>query len=338
MVNIDTHQPQQIISGSSYLPDNPCTTFSLPDCHNEQINNTYLSEAIDEKLTLLQSILVSVLPPEITVYDQQQEQQALFATELVIPINLPFTNTETTNFFRSSCQPHSVSVNTDQKSYPINQHAIENQTLISNADENQPISVKIKSTMVAKHHDNNRLVPIEEETVTKSFSTVGNTNLKSTSHKTVKEDDLPPTMTNELNNIELAQQENCQSLTDNSNNLANSDSSSPFAGWPAFQTIASFQSDITAKLSTKTATTAMPFSHSLPEAELRYTFTQWQGTHHVDIYRFANHHLQLMASNSHVMSILQRHLNEKASPSAVSLFDTLNITLNNSDDSGDESS
>ncbi|HGJ5863943.1 MAG TPA: hypothetical protein ACHBZ9_16295 [Arsenophonus nasoniae] len=338
MVNIDTHQPQQIISSSSYLPDNPCTRFSSSDCHNEQINNTYLSKAIDERLTLLQSILVSALPTEITVYDQQQEQQELPATELVIPINLPFSNIETTNFFRSSCQPHSITVDTDQKSYPINQRAIEKQTLISDTEENQPISVKIKLTTAAKHHDNNRLVLIEEETVAKSFLTAGDTHLKSTSHQTVKEDDLSPTIINELNNIELAEQENCQSVTDNSNNLANSDSSSPFASWPTLPTAASYQNNTTAELPAKTATTAMPFNHSLPEAELRYTFTQWQGTHHVDIYRITNHHLQLMASNSHVMSILQRHLNERASPSAVSLFDTLNITLNNSDESGDESS
>lgn len=339
MVNIDTHQRQQIISNSSYLPDNLCTSFSSSERYDEQINNTYLSKEIDERLTLLQSIIVTALPTEITLYNQEQKQHDSLVTELIIPTNLPFNNTEIpTNFFSTGYQQHSVTVSSDQKSDAINQQAIEKQIQISELVENQQICVKIKSTMLAKPLADDKLVSIETETVTKSLLNAGDTHLQNLSHKVIKEDDLWPTITNELNNTELVEQENCQSLTD-SNNLANSDSASHFTNWPSLQVATNYQSDITAELPAKTATTTMPSNHSSPEAELRYTFTQWQGgTHHVDIYRIANHHLQLMASNSHVMSILQRHLNERASPSTVSLADTLNITLNNSDESGDESS
>lgn len=339
MVNIDTHQRQQIISNSSYLPDNLCTSFSSSGCYDAQINNTHLSKEIDERLTLLQSIIVTALPAEIMLYEQEQKQHELLATELVIPINQPFSSTEIpTDFFSINYQHASVTVGSDQKSYPINQRVIEKQTQICDFAENQQIYVKIKSTMLAKHLTDDKLVSIEAETVAKTLLTAGDTHLQNVSRKVVKDDDLWPTITNELNNTELAEQENCQFLN-NSNHLTNSDSASPFTGWPSLQAAANYQSDITAELPAKTATTAMPFNHSLPEAELRYTFTQWRGgTHHVDIYRIANHHLQLMASNSHVMSILQRHLNERASPSVVSLANTLNITLNTSDESGDESS
>lgn len=72
MVNIDTHQRQQIISNSSYLPDNLCTSFSSSERYDEQINNTYLSKEIDERLTLLQSIIVTALPTEITLYNHSK--------------------------------------------------------------------------------------------------------------------------------------------------------------------------------------------------------------------------------------------------------------------------
>uniref|UniRef100_A0A3B0M068 Surface presentation of antigen domain-containing protein n=1 Tax=Arsenophonus endosymbiont of Trialeurodes vaporariorum TaxID=235567 RepID=A0A3B0M068_9GAMM len=339
MVNIVTHQSQRIISSFSYLTDNPSTTCSLSDSHDEQINNADFSIAIDEKLTLLHSILATALPAENTTYEKQRpkEQEELVTTDVIIPINPPFSTTEiTTDLLQSHSQHYSTIVDTDKNNYPINRPLMKKNDIVLDIEENHQIGKKIKSIIGVKQQYDDKTADTEIATFTANSA-----HLKNTSHKTVTEHNLSPTIANELNNIEPAAQENYRSPID-SNNLANNDSALPLAGWPTFQASASYQSDIAAEPAAKTATIAVPFSHPSPEAELRYTFTQWQGTHHVDIYRIADHYLQLMASNSYVMSILQRHLNKKISARSVSLSDTLNITLNevldNSDESGEPSS
>ncbi|MFW0052413.1 MAG: hypothetical protein AB8W32_01235, partial [Arsenophonus endosymbiont of Dermacentor nuttalli] len=82
----------------------------------------------------------------------------------------------------------------------------------------------------------------------------------------------------------------------------------------------------TAAIAVKTTASAATFTNTPPEAELRYTFTQWQGTHYIDIYRIADHHIQLMASNSQVMTILQSHSNERPLPLSLSWSGTSCIT------------
>lgn len=304
MVNIVTHQSQRIMSSFSYLPDNPSTTCSLSDSHDEQINNADFSIAIDEKLTLLHSILATALPAENTTYEKQRpkEQEELVTTDIIIPINPLLSMTEiTTELLQSHYQYYSTIVDTDKNNYPINRPLMKKNDIVLDIEENHQISEKVKATIGVKQQYDNQAADTEIATLT-----ANSTHLKNTSHKMVTEHNLSPTIANELNNIEPAVQENCHSPID-SNNLANNDSTLPLAGWPTFQASADYLSDIAAEPAAKTATIAVPFSHPSPEAELRYTFTQWQGTHHVDIYRIADHHLQLMASNSYVMSILQRH-------------------------------
>ncbi|SPP32090.1 hypothetical protein ARAF_1982 [Arsenophonus endosymbiont of Aleurodicus floccissimus] len=333
MVNIVTHQSQRIISSFSYLPDNPSTTCSLSDSHDEQINNADFSIAIDEKLTLLHSIFATALPAENTTYEKQRpkEQEELVTTDIIIPLNPPFSTTKiTTDPLQSHYQYYSTIVDTDKNNYPINRPLMKKNDIALDIEENHQIGEKVKSAIGLKQQYDDKAADTKIATLTANSA-----HLKNTSHKTIKEHNLSLTIVNELNSIEPAAQENYRSPIDN-NNLANNDSALLLAGWPTFQASVSYLSDISAEPAAKTPTIIVPFSHSSPEAELRYTFTQWQGTHHVDIYRIVDHHLQLMASNNYVMSILQRHLNEKVSTQSVSLSDTLNITLNELLDNSEE--
>lgn len=209
MVNIVTHQSQRIISSFSYLPDNPSTTCSLSDSHDEQINNADFSIAIDEKLTLLHSILATALPGENTTYEKQRpkEQEELVITDIIIPINPLLSMTEiTTELLQSHYQYYSTIVDNNKNNYPINRPLMKKNDIVLDIEENHQISEKVKATIGVKQQYDNKAADTEIATLTANSA-----HLKNTSHKTVTEHNLSPTIANELNNIEPAAQENYRS-------------------------------------------------------------------------------------------------------------------------------
>lgn len=153
MVNIFAYRDQHVNSRACYLPDKPQTAFCLANIATKQQNNADFSVAIDEKLTLLQSLVSAARPAEITIYNQQQpeEQEKWVATDIVVSTNLPCCITEITSYPRQPGYQYHASINdTNKKHFPTNRLSLEKYSIVIDPAKNRQMGAETGRLIVAK--------------------------------------------------------------------------------------------------------------------------------------------------------------------------------------------